>query len=696
MSPQEFCNAHPDSDPGGIFAVQIERVWAYLIRREAERLQPGGEDVFTLFRKNHLVPERLILSPKLPQNDRSIAAALELFRQRSKQTLAARQKDLLMNIALTPAGWLAACFIACIFPQRAQTEKTQLDLRLPKFLEFYRTLQALQERGAQAGELITDAARRFLNLSCPVPQEEFDELITELSAIPAMYHQEKEDEVRARKNGAALFLATCYPEQIERILAGWRVERPALRSVTRDYYRPPSCVDQKIHSLASPEAFRSASYLEYLTKRSAHDHMPQGLNGAEERLQEKVIEFWEKQHDKLTSGFPYFSFQSSFITWWSQVLRNWDWAPWGGNEDEVVLLPQPSSSTLGEEEEEEEWEVNFTTLRAWREGYRFLRMTFTRRNAGEDHEELRRALDKLWTHRLFRALSLEKAAVRIKEVAEEFVSLGGFIINNLSHRLRARNQAYSWARIKRRSNDAIYQRQQESRRKWNKKRPARGEGEDFDKEKAATFTVASLARAVPLEFTFLWAFTAQIFLRPRVDGRHADEWRFDRYARELWHWVTDPLFAGLVEHGARSGRLVDAIALRAMQSDGPFGALLSELMGFQNDDGLDGYLRRRDPASYAREEAAARQLIVGLIGSAGLCACGDAAMRRWKAMMDPINGAHWIIPVWYVTFVERIADDDSLLKRLVVDTPERGPVLRLAREMRVCGATAESGGGVKI
>lgn len=694
MSPQEFCKAHLGLDPGGIFAVQIERVWSYLIRREAGKLQSGTDDVFALFRKNYLVPERLILSPKLPQNDRSMAAALELFRQRSKQTRSVQQRDLLADIALTPAGWLAACFIACIFPQRAQTEKTQLDLRLPRFLEFYQTLQ---ERGAQANELITETAWRFLNLSHPMSQEEFDELTAELSAVPAMYHQENEDEVRARKNGAALFLATCYPEQIERILAGWRDERLALRSVTKDYYRPPSCVDQKIHSLASPEAFRNASYLEYLAKRSAHDHMPQGLNGAEERLREKVIEFWEKQHDKLTSGFPYFSFQSSFITWWRQVLRNWDWEPWGGNEDEVELLPQPPLPPPDEEEEEEEtWDVNFTTLRAWREGHRFLRLTFTRRKTGEDHEELRRALDKLWTHRLFKALSLEKAAVRIKEVAEEFVNLGGSIINNLSHRLRARNQAYSWARIKRWSNDAIYQRQQESRKKWNKKRPGKSKGEDFDKEKAATFTVASLARAVPLEFTFLWAFTAQVFLRPRVDGRHADEWRFDRYARELWHWVTDPLFAGLVEYGAQSGRLVDAMALRAMRSDGPFGALLSELMSFQNEDGLDGYLRRREQAMYAREEAVARQLIAGLIGSAGLCACGEEAMRRWKAMMDPINGAHWIIPVWYVTFVERITDDDPLLERLVVDKPERGPVLRLAREMRACGATTAPGGGVKL
>jgi len=689
MNPREFCEAHLGRDPGGIFVAQIERVWSYLIGRETGKMRSEAGDVFALFRKNHLVPPRLILSPKLPQDDRSAGVRLEPSRQPIEQTSGVRQDDHLAEVALTPAGWLAVCFAACIFPQRAQMEKTQLDLRLPEFLDFYR---ALRERGSQDEALTAAITPRFLSLPGSMPQAEFDELVTELSAVPAMYHKEEDDdEVRARKNGAALYLATCHPEQIERIRARWRNERPALRSVTTDFYRPPSCVGEEIRSLASPEAFRKASYLEYLAKRSAHAHMPQGLGGAEERLQEKVIEFWDTQRNKLTSGFPYFSFQSSFITWWRQVLRYWDWK-WI-EENPLPSTPLPAPPLNEDEDEEETWEVNLTTLRAWREGHRFLRLTFTRLRAGEDHEELRRALDEFWTHRLLKVLSLEKAAMKVKDIAEKFATLGGNIINNLSHRLRARNQAYSRARIKRQSNDGIYQRQQESRKKWAEKRPSPGKSEDFDKEKAATFTVASLARAAPLEFTFLWAFTAQVFLRPRVDGRHAEEWRFDRYARELWHWVTEPLFAGLIEYGAQSGRQVDAIARRAMQSDGPFGGLISELMSFRNEDGLDEYLRRRDPARYAKEETAARQLIAGLIGPVGLCACGEEAMQRWKAMMDGINGAHWIIPVWYVTFVERVTDDDGLLERLAVDKPERGPVLKLAREMRACGATSAPRGG---
>ncbi|MGE0129099.1 MAG: hypothetical protein AB7U82_13555 [Blastocatellales bacterium] len=674
MNPEEFCKAHLGQDPGGIFEVQIERVWSYLIRREAGEMRPGADDVFTAFHKSGLVPQWLILSiqPSLAQP--SLA----------QPSLANCPAD----AALATAYGLAVCFAACIFPQRTLMEITQLDLRLTAFLDFYQNLQALQESGERDEELTAAISQRFLNFPNPMQREEFDELAAELSAVPALYHQ-NEEEVRARKNGAALYLATCYPEQIERIHARWSNEREALHSVTKDFYLPPSCVGKKIRSLASPEAFKKASYLEYLARQSAHNHMPPGLNGAEERLQEKVIEFWETQRNKLISGFPYFSFQSNFATWWRQVLKNWDWEPWEV-ECGVESLPQ-APAPPPDEDEEETWEVNLTTLRAWREGYRFLRLTFTRLRAGEDHEELRRALDEFWTHRLLTVLGGGAVTMKVQDIAKKFVNLGGNIINNLSHRLRARNQAYSRARIKRQSNNDIYQRQQESRKKWAWKRPRKSE--DFDKEKAATFTVASLARATLPEFTFLWAFTAQVFLRPRVDRRHAEQWRFDRYARELWHWVTDPLFAGLIEHGARSGRQVDDIARRAMRSDGAFGGLVSELLSFQSEDGLDEYLRRRDPARYAKEETAARQLIARLIGPAGLCACGEEAMQRWKAMMDQINGAHWIIPVWYVTFVERIADDNALLERLVVDKPERGPVLRLAQAMRACGATSAPRGG---
>ncbi len=206
-------------------------------------------------------------------------------------------------------------------------------------------------------------------------------------------------------------------------------------------------------------------------------------------------------------------------------------------------------------------------------------------------------------------------------------------------------------------------------------------------------TVTSLAKTVSWKGTLLWPFTAHVFLHPTVDPQHPDPWTFERYVRELWWWVTDETFDDAVQHGVDEGCRADNEAVVVMQQS-PFDVLLDELRSLTTEENQGTSPTAQDFFSaqqavfdmlensfagrgFLFEQQAALDRLQQLIGVGGLQTCADESLRVWRRQV----ANHWVVPVWYLTIVERL-DEDELVSRLQVDADEVADVVDLSRAMR--------------
>src|SRR5205085_8806867 len=129
----------------------------------------------------------------------------------------------------------------------------------------------------------------------------------------------------------------------------------------------------------------------------------------------------------------------------------------------------------------------------------------------------------------------------------------------------------------------------------------------------------------PPEHTLLWAFTAYLFLHPKVNKKWSDPWDFKRYVRELWHWLGEEGFDEALGCGVESNSRANNVAASALAAS-PFDGLLAELRQFPTESALDAYLAQRD---FSYHQEATRKLLQQLLGANGLQLYLADSLHRW-------------------------------------------------------------------
>jgi len=555
-----------------------------------------------------------------------------------------------------------------------------LTLRVQSFAQLFLALSSLAPDNAAAWLQSTGLLPEDFTL------DEIKGLLADLTATDSLKAGDTRREIEERICGAALYLVSCHRASVARIGENWRAESGFVRALRRTLMIPPSEITndasdaadyplwtriraglEKQFADASPELLDQAIIME----QSAWKQARRWRQRFDERdIPDLLARFWAAHHDKLVSGFPYFAFRSRFVHWWKQCAINW-WMHARRDGFEPPPSALPSSSTISP-----------YLLRLVGEGYRLVRTTIFRRppppslelSPAEMIEMPRRAADDIFYYHIVEGTDDERWCDRLQTIAACYPALGQHTINDLSARLRARLRACLLARLQPWSNATIGAEKCASQR--------RGGGRTLGEE-AGVFTLSSLVRLVPEDRTLLWVFTAHIFLRPLVDPPHADPWSFARYLRELWWWIRDPQFAAAVQRGAATGSRVDAAAWSLMQSP-PFRDLLATLKSLQTEADVQHYLLTAD---LHVAEAAARKQIEQLIGGAEILATVAPLMRTWRRL----SALHWIVPMWYLVFVERLGEDAGasfdarkIAYRLMVDPDEVETVVKLYHAMANC------------
>lgn len=648
--------------------LQLERVLCYLTDAEQQSATTNPDDISSVFRARGLVPSRLLQASH-------------------RITLTAQPKS-----TLNPET-LALCFAACAFPQRAfQMGETELELRVAAFQRFLLMSGCSTATPAFSDDWSTAAQPLFTgSTAATLSLEERLSLLADLSASERGLEIEARRETNERLNGVVLYLATCGPELVERTIAPWRSDASLVQYFRKFLPAPPSClVHQDQSASRSPdwgtvrsrllqlfpdepeECHSSAVILEQMVWKEARRWLPASL------VRQRVEDFWESMWDKLISGFPYYAFRSRFTWWWRQCLQTFRFSDYRLRSQREFDDTITAGTLVEQDSSPGHLAATPEILRIFREGYRLVRTTFFRRpdkqqasrgqweSQAQTNEQLRRALDSIWYERLQQQLSEELRPSLVKDIAARFPELGAHTINNLSHRLRMRIWAYALARLSRLSNSQIL----------TARRPQYKAPSDIGKYplagQPAVLTIASLVRMIPSDQSLLASFTSHIFLRPLVEPQRPDKWVFKGYLAELWHWLRDQTFREALDTGAERGALADQALARALQ-ESPFVELLEKLTSSATESEWLRFIE----AELTAERTAALTLLARVLGEGGRDAFEESAIRLWrrKAKM------HWLVPVWYLTFIEQL-DESELLARLRVDSSEVEAVSELARAMR--------------
>jgi hypothetical protein len=661
------CQALLGADAAPVFLMQIGRVLIHIAPWETCEAITAPAQVVAVFRHKGLIPPALI----------------KLGRART-----APQVEQVTSRVEDEA--FAVCFAACAYPQRAfQMGQTELGLRVESFRLAYDAIaHDLQVVNA---EQVVNRLVALKRLPATFARADIALLLSDLSGAESTGGQDAQQAAAERSAGAALHLASCCPELVGIMCARWRDEAQFMRYLRRFMPTSPSCLTREAQvneswprwsrvqarltdmlAAESPACQDAALILEQMVWKEAARWTPTSVRA------QSVSDFWELQWDKLTAGFPYYAFRSHFTFWWKQCLFNHHFSERKTvppDEIEINAARRHEHGTIGEQPQ-----IEFTPalLSVYRVGIRLIRATFYKRRPMKDaephvptdhaaaNEQLRRCLDAIWYQRLETQLGDELPPEAIKNITLRFTEIDADAINTYCHRLRMRVWAYALARLgERLSNEQI--------REWSPK----GRGTEHPlKNEPAVLTIASLARMIPSDQTLLPAFTAHVFLHSQVEPQRPDPWSFKRYLRELWHWLREERFGESVSAGVEQGSRAHE-ALAAALHAAPFKEIRLELQSLQTEDELDGYLAGQD---FEDAQEAALDFVRQLVGGTGLSMCSAEALRAWRQKWER-EGQHWIVPVWYLTFVERL-NPEQVIARLKVDEKEVELVMSLARAMR--------------
>jgi hypothetical protein len=580
---------------------------------------------------------------------------------------------------------LAMCMAACVYPERAY--QMDQDVELPsRVISFLKLLEFLRGLEPGADDSI-DAA--LAGMAAVVPEtalmsiQERMALLSDLSAAElAGESPQGRASAEERIKGAALFVATCDAARLGRLLGNWREEASLLRTLRgRVPISPLNLGRNRAGQATSPwEEIRSilkrqldivedkhvesAIILTRMVFNKAWD-----LNAP--MPEERVEVFWQGQMTKLASGFPYFAFFSKFAYWWKQCIKTHSFF-------------RADESELPGEIEEDEPEASGETapeavlsphlMRVFAEGYRLVRTTFFRRadaQSKEDeaadgadpypHEHLRRALDALWYERLQRAGDEEAEKKAVNHIALEFPKLGLTTINNLSHRLPLRIQAYYLARGRRMSNNQISALGVKGKK-----------GTEFPFQGATDFLpVTSLAGGVPLDASLLPAFTAHVFLFSKAVPQRPDPWTIERFVHEISYWTSH----GSLDFDPPPGRehsAAEAAVLELLKDEGA----RQMIHCARNCDSARALAERVHQLQEQGFSRVLRDWLERNLSAGAIQQAADIAQFRRHS-----QAPHWIIPVWYYTHAEKM-DVETIRSRCPLDDSDLSVVQGLHERMK--------------
>ncbi|MGB3975449.1 MAG: hypothetical protein WBM02_10435 [bacterium] len=661
----ELCRALDKELPVYSLVIQIVRV-LFAISTEEQRAEIASpSDVIKAFHSKGLIPQKLLKEYPQPVNEEdSVESRLP-----------------------------ALYFAASIYPQRAfQMTETVLSDRVRLFEENFSSLKR-HYADALLDEQALIQLLPFLNQSIVLEEGiTINQLLIDLSAAefiaqndPAYFKREKEE----RMNGAALYLLTSYPEMLCRIGKYWKQERNLLHFFRKYFISSPtyttgeyqssegwpiwSRVSEKLAKIAPGAEAGNYQEIVHLEKRVWYTIS--NWTGIK-NISEESRSLWEVQWDKLTSGFPYYSFRSSIKTWWQQCLENYRAKPHGEVLDSYP--DQVYSSPV-------KHELNLEQLRWLREGYRLVRTTFFPRadtmrtdeeiDFAELNEKYRKVLDLIWCGRLESQLEEDLSPLKINAIAEAFPDLGLTTINNLSHRLKLRIWAYSLSRIKGLTNNQILKTKRAS-----KKNLKNDTSKQVFLNEPAILTIASVARMMPLKFSLLFPFSAHCFFQSKVKPQRPDPWTFIRFVNEFWHWLpafaiyssSSPIQLMITQGNQIYRKFFDLVQKSALAN------LFITLKNTKTEAELGIFLIERNLNEESEimiqilQECFGDELFKGFFSK--------DSVKIWRKILGK-RSDYWIIPIWYFAFIERLGIDD-VITRLKVEQQERKSVMDCFNAMK--------------
>jgi len=554
----------------------------------------------------------------------------------------------------------AMIFAACLYPQRAwQTDRNTLGLRA----------EAFQAAWSKADSPLDALMRR---LPPDVPADGVAQMAQDLSGADLARH---DADRQSRRDGGVLYLMTCTPDEIRRMLHYWSDDAAFVRQFRRWVLSAPSCLAMTNaagdrpdweqvqawlarHTPLDDGARRKAVNLEVTARGEARKWVKAPL------VPQAITSFWDFVCERLTCGFPYYAFRSHFAWWWRQYLRNYRFS----GEAQRQMGYEPCETLAAEPDarpKNDFWAVGLspTELRWFREGYRLVRTTFFRRADRERatsnevtdaaNDGVRRVLDDIWYHRLETKMGMDEQLLpeTIKHILEKHPGTPEQSIHTLCRRLRLRIWSYALARLGRLRNSQIL----------SCRDPRRADRHPLAEE-PGVLVVASLARMVPPEDSLLWAFTSHAFLYPMIVPQRPDPWPWSRYIRELWFWVSEETFEKALRHGAERGSLPDRAAVQLMQDD-LFKQLLDRLRTLEGPEQVEQYVTGQALHEHRKRAA---DLLSNLVGRRGLQTCDASFLAAGRTA----ETNHWMVPVWYLAFVEQLAEAEALARLCIDETDE--------------------------
>jgi hypothetical protein len=632
-----------------VLALQIERVLRHLLTEEELETISSVDEVAGVFRSKGLIPGCLL-------------KALEGQ---------ARPQD------------LAMCFAVCIYPRRAYAFQQEMPHRLTLFLSLLpsrNVFDFLYRHQLQA--VRQDEREQFLR---DLSDADCARLESEPAASPI---------AEERTRGAALFVATCPQEDVDKMLGNWRDDRELVRLIRSFLPTSPSkiCEDAGHERLdwegvrevlmADPRldgvdpAIRSKLGLAVALERHVWNKVRRSLVPPPPNafVAQMVAERWEMFWDKLISGYPYYRFSSHFGWWWRRCVGRWlgkvveqlkrnkeigDLLEIGDDMD-VTLAQDSHSDALGLGE-----------LLVFREGYRVVRSTFFRLKNLEQTELQRQVVDDLWYRRIERQLTAEQEPEMVKQIAGKYHDQGitETTVNNLNHRLRLRIWAYTLARQRRWSNQQIFTAELVDE-DGVAKRPFRNRT-----NRAGVLTVACLARTALEDQTLFWPFTAHRVLRPFIDPQHPDVWSFRSYLTEVWCWAAAGSLRPVSDIDCDAHSPMDVEAAKSLKQE-PLCTLLSQLSRLRSSEEVQSFERGPGRQLVAEAEFAVRACCRRLVGPSVFSQAHVGG--RIKSFRQ--RAKHWIAPVWYLRVIERLGPQE-VIRRLRVEPSDEKTVLQLLLEV---------------
>jgi hypothetical protein len=609
--------------------------------------------------------------------------------------------------ALPQNGALSVTFAACLYPRRI--------FHLTGW-ERWRRFQCFLEVFRQPGLQDAMAVVRCLRALGRLPDRTSDDLfLTLLNDMSALENLEDQQERTERLAGAALKLATHQREAFERevrgeesrgILRNWSDDKSFVRFLRLTVPTPPSrrCSHIEAQSNGTPFWGGIQNALSEELNASEPDHIKKVVEleqmlwrrrpdrVAPEDFKELIVDFWQEQNRKLLLGFQHYAFESHFVRWWQSCVNNLKNLIHRTPPGQHVALPKPSREVHKNQPrltaEPPAIQLTPELLRNIREGWRLIRTTFVVRgglNPTKDNDALREVLDELWQYHLEKNICQSAPNVTIKEIAAR-TSMNVNTAFTQVKRIGNRHMAYNLARLRGMTNSEIGRRLEEA-------------GAEVE---LVHRTVASLARPVDRGDSLFWAFTAHVFFHAHIDQMHPDAWNFKRCTEEFSHWVDDPSFLSTVHRMAIAGARLHRKFLTALVGlmNGPSDVLASLGSDVQREeetveDAIEklhaqvmNKLRAVNNETYqdtdGRMHRWARSLVDDVVGGSGFSVYENS--RSLFALTVPKLGDHseWIVPTWYLIFVEGLPlDAEVIISRLNVDPEDQNNVRRIVKSLRL-------------